>query len=133
MAYYFSTKLKNLTFKDAIARTTEALKSEGFGVLTDIDMKATLKSKLNIDFYNYKILGACNPSLAYNALQEEDKIGTMLPCNVIVQEKEKGIVEVTAVDPAASMQAVANEKLISVAHTVSEKLKKVIQKIQVND
>ena len=118
MAYYFSTKLKNLTFKDAIARTTEALKSEGFGVLTDIDMKATLKSKLNIDFYNYKILGACNPSLAYNA---------------IVQEKEKGIVEVTAVDPAASMQAVANEKLISVAHTVSEKLKKVIQKIQVND
>ena len=133
MAYYFSTILKNLTFKDAIARTTEALKSEGFGVLTDIDMKATLKSKLNIDFYNYKILGACNPSLAYNALQEEDKIGTMLPCNVIVQEKEKGIVEVTAVDPAASMQAVANEKLISVAHTVSEKLKKVIQKIQVND
>lgn len=133
MAYYFSTKLKNLTFKDAIARTTEALKSEGFGVLTDIDMKATLKNKLNVDFYNYKILGACNPSLAYNALQEEDKIGTMLPCNVIVQEKEKGIIEVTAVDPAASMQAVANEKLISVAYTVSEKLKKVIQKIQDND
>tara|TARA_R110002074_G_scaffold349981_2_gene520772 strand:+ start:40931 stop:41332 length:402 start_codon:yes stop_codon:yes gene_type:complete len=132
MAYYFSTKLKNLTFKDAIARTIEALNSEGFGVLTDIDMKATLKSKLNIDFYNYKILGACNPSLAYNALQEEDKIGTMLPCNVIVQEKEKGIIEVTAVDPAASMQAVANDKLISVAHTVSEKLKKVIQKIQDN-
>jgi uncharacterized protein (DUF302 family) len=132
MAYYFSTKLKNLTFKDAIARTTEALKSEGFGVLTDIDMKATLKNKLNVDFYNYKILGACNPSLAYNALQEEDKIGTMLPCNVIVQEKEKGIIEVTAVDPAASMQAVANEKLISVADTVSEKLKKVIQKIQDN-
>ncbi|WP_339666236.1 DUF302 domain-containing protein [Maribacter arcticus] len=133
MAYYFSTKLKNLTFKDAIARTTEALKSEGFGVLTDIDMKATLKNKLNVDFYNYKILGACNPSLAYNALQEEDKIGTMLPCNVIVQEKEKGIIEVTAVDPAASMQAVDNEKLISVAYTVSEKLKKVIQKIQDND
>ena len=133
MAYYFSTKLKNLTFKDAIARTTEALKSEGFGVLTDIDMKATLKNKLNVDFYNYKILGACNSSLAYNALQEEDKIGTMLPCNVIVQEKEKGIIEVTAVDPAASMQAVDNEKLISVAYTVSEKLKKVIQKIQDND
>ncbi|MEH6512538.1 MAG: DUF302 domain-containing protein [Maribacter arcticus] len=132
MAYYFSTKLKNLTFKDAIARTTEALKSEGFGVLTDIDKKASLKNKLNVDFYNYKILGACNPSLAYNALQEEDKIGTMLPCNVIVQEKEKGIIEVTAVDPAASMQAVANEKLISVADTVSEKLKKVIQKIQDN-
>ena len=75
MAYYFSTKLKNLTFKDAIARTTEALKSEGFGVLTHIDIKATLKDKLNVDFYNYKILGACNPSLAYNALQEEDKIG----------------------------------------------------------
>jgi len=132
MAYYFSTKLKNLTFKDAIARTTEALKSEGFGVLTHIDIKATLKDKLNVDFYNYKILGACNPSLAYNALQEEDKIGTMLPCNVIVQEKEKGIIEVTAVDPAASMQAVANEKLISVADTVSAKLKKVIQKIQDN-
>jgi uncharacterized protein (DUF302 family) len=95
-------------------------------------MKATLKSKLNVDFYNYKILGACNPSLAYNTLQEEDKIGTMLPCNVIVQEKEKGIIEVTAVDPAASMLAVDNGKLISVAETVCEKLKKVIQKIQDN-
>ncbi|TLP77283.1 DUF302 domain-containing protein [Maribacter sp. ACAM166] len=129
MDYYFSTKLKNLTFQDAVARTIAALKSEGFGVLTDIDMKSILKDKLDVDFYNYKILGACNPTLAYKALQEEDKIGTMLPCNVILQEKEEGIIEITAVDPAASMQAVTNEKLIFIAQTVGEKLLLVIQKL----
>ncbi|HUH48075.1 MAG TPA: DUF302 domain-containing protein, partial [Arenibacter sp.] len=90
MDYYFSTSIKGGTFDEAVIRITEALKKEGFGVLTEIDMKATLKKKLDVDFHNYKILGACNPSLAYKALQTEDKIGTMLPCNVIVQEREPG-------------------------------------------
>ena len=129
MDYYFSTQLKNSTFDDAVSKTKEALKLEGFGVLTEIDIKATLKKKLDIDFYNYTILGACNPSLAYKALEAEDKIGTMLPCNVILQEKEKNTIEIAAVDPAASMQAVKNEALITVAETVREKLKKVIQNI----
>ena len=129
MDYYFSTQLKNSTFDEAISKTKEALKLEGFGVLTEIDMKATLKKKLDVDFYNYIILGACNPSLAYKALEAEDKIGTMLPCNVILQEKEKNTIEIAAVDPAASMQAVRNEALITVAETVREKLKKVIQNI----
>lgn len=129
MDYYFSTQLKNLPFEEAVSRTTDALKKEGFGVLTEIDMKATLKKKLNVDFHNYRILGACNPSLAYQALQTEDKIGTMLPCNVILQEKEGGTIEIAAVDPAASMQAVKNNVLINVAETVREKLKKVIQDI----
>ncbi len=130
MDYYFSTQLKNSTFEEAVAKTTEALKEEGFGVLTEIDMKATLKKKLDVDFHNYKILGACNPPLAYKALQTEDKIGTMLPCNVILQEIEKGTIEIAAVDPAASMQAVQNETLISVAKTVRDKLRKVIQRLK---
>lgn len=127
MQYYFSTELKNSTFEDALSKTKEALKLEGFGVLTEIDMKNTLKKKLDIDFHNYTILGACNPPLAYQALQSEDKIGTMLPCNVIVQEKELGVIEIAAVDPAASMQAVKNDTLIQVAETVRDKLKNVIQ------
>lgn len=127
MQYYFSTELKNSTFEDALSKTKEALKLEGFGVLTEIDMKTTLKKKLDIDFHNYTILGACNPPLAYQALQSEDKIGTMLPCNVIVQEKELGVIEIAAVDPAASMQAVKNNTLIQVAETVRDKLKNVIQ------
>ncbi|MFX0557886.1 DUF302 domain-containing protein [Maribacter sp. CXY002] len=129
MEYYFSTSLKNHTFENAIERTTEALKKEGFGVLTEIDIKATLKNKLNVDFQNYKILGACNPSFAYKALQAEDKIGTMLPCNVIVQEKEPGTIEVAAVDPTASMQAIKNDDLITIAETVREKLKNVIAQL----
>lgn len=129
MDYYFSTQLKNSTFDEAVTKTKDALKLEGFGVLTEIDMKATLKKKLDVDFYNYTILGACNPSLAYMALEAEDKIGTMLPCNVILLEKEKNTIEIAAVDPAASMQAVKNEALITVAETVREKLKKVIQHI----
>ncbi|MGB3152400.1 MAG: DUF302 domain-containing protein [Maribacter sp.] len=126
MDYYFSTQLKNIRFDEAILKTTEALKEEGFGVLTEIDMKATLKKKLDVDFHNYMILGACNPPIAYQALQSEDKIGTMLPCNVIVQERELGIIEIAAVDPAASMQAVKNDSLIGVAETVRDKLKRVI-------
>ncbi len=129
MNYNFSTHIKGKTFDEAVLATTEALKEEGFGVLTEIDMKATLKEKLGVDFYNYKILGACNPPLAYKALQSEDKIGTMLPCNVIVQERESGTIEIAAVDPAASMQAVKNDQLISVAKTVQDKLKNVINNI----
>ncbi|WP_410004896.1 DUF302 domain-containing protein [Aequorivita nionensis] len=129
MSYYISTTLKNTTFKDAIEKTTAALKEEGFGVLTEIDIKATLKKKLDADFYNYTILGACNPQMAHQALQAENKIGTMLPCNVIVQEREPGTVEVSAVDPAASMMAVQNVALVSIAKDVQEKLTKVIKSI----
>ena len=109
MEYCFTKTIKS-GFAEAIQKVTEALKAEGFGVLTEIDIKATLKKKLDVDFYNYTILGACNPPFAYKALQAEDKIGTMLPCNVIVQEKEPGEIEVSAVDPAASMKAIENDE-----------------------
>ena len=129
MNYYFTSTLKDMPFEKAIEKVTQELQKEGFGVLTEIDLKATLKKKLDVDFYNYKILGACNAPFAYKALQAEDKIGTMLPCNVIVQEKQPGIVEVSAVDPIASMQAVPNESLGPVAMEVRDKLKKVIQNL----
>jgi uncharacterized protein (DUF302 family) len=128
MGYYFNaTVLGN--FDQVIEKVTEELKKEGFGVLTEIDIKATLKKKLDVDFYNYKILGACNAPFAYKALQAEDKIGTMLPCNVIVQEREKGTIEVSAVDPAASMQAIPNETLGEVANVIRGKLQKVISNL----
>ncbi len=126
MNYYFSKSLVNVTFDEAIQKVTELLKEEGFGILTEIDIKATLKKKLDVDFYNYKILGACNPPFAYKALLAEDKIGTMLPCNVIVQEKVAGQVEVSAVDPAASMQAIENDELITIANEIRARLQKVI-------
>ena len=125
MEYYFSRTI-NDSFENAIEKVTAALKLEGFGVLTEIDLKATLKKKLDVDFYNYTILGACNPASAYKALLAEDKIGTMLPCNVIVQEKVKGQVEVSAVDPAASMQAVESAVLGEIATEIRDKLQKVI-------
>jgi len=125
MSYYFS-KTITMSFEDAITRVTEALKKEGFGILTDINVKKTLKKKLNVDFPNYRILGACNPPFAYQALQAEDKIGTMLPCNVIVQERPGSRVEVSAVDPAASMAAVDNPKLSEIAGQLRAKLKGVI-------
>ena len=129
MKYYISTKLKNTTFKDAIEKTTAALKNEGFGVLSEIDIKATLNKKLDADFYNYTILGACNPEMAYKALLAENKIGTMLPCNVIVQEREPGVIEISAVDPAASMMAVENNTLAEIAKDVRKKLAKAIESI----
>ncbi len=129
MNYYFSTHVKDKTFDEVVADATQALKKEGFGVLTQIDMKATLKKKLDVDYHNYKILGACNPPLAFKALQSEDKIGTMLPCNVIIQEKEPGTIEIAAVDPASSMQAVKNDHLMTIAETVRKKLQRVIQNI----
>ena len=128
MVYYFN-KIISGDFNQVIEKVTEELKKEGFGILTEIDIKATLKKKLNVDFYNYRILGAYNPPFAYKALQAEDKIGTMLPCNVIVQEKEAGQIEVSAVDPAASMSAIENETLKEVASQVRDKLKKVIEKL----
>ncbi|PKV50620.1 uncharacterized protein (DUF302 family) [Aquimarina sp. MAR_2010_214] len=130
MSYYITTILKNVSFDEAIEKVIHELKNEGFGVLTEIDMKATLKKKLNVDFYNYKILGACNAPFAYKALQAEDKIGTMLPCNVIVQEKQKGMIEVSGVDPATSMIAVENKDLIKTAGEVREKLIRVIDNLK---
>lgn len=128
MTYHFSKTLR-LPFETAISRVTEALKQEGFGILTEIDVQQTLKKKLDVDFRPYRILGACNPPLAYQALQAEDKIGTMLPCNVVVQELESGLVEVSAVDPVASMTAIENPKLGTVAQTVQARLRKVIDSL----
>ena len=128
MEYYFSKTIKG-SFDNAVQKVTEALKTEGFGILTEIDIKATLKSKLDVDFYNYKILGACNPPFAYKALLAEDKIGTMLPCNVIVQEKVLGQVEVSAVDPAASMLSIENDDLREIATEIRVKLQNVIAQL----
>ena len=128
MSYHFSKTL-DLSFDQAITRVTAALKAEGFGVLTDIDVAATMKAKLGADFRPYRILGACNPKLAHRALELEDKIGTMLPCNVIVQEHEGGRVEVSAVDPAASMQAIENPGLADVAQEVQGRLKHVVESL----
>ena len=126
MNYYFSKTISG-TMDLAVEKVTEELKKEGFGILTEIDIKSTLKKKLDVDFYNYKILGACNPSFAYKALQAENKIGTMLPCNVIVQEREAGSIEVSAVDPIASMGAIENDALGEIATEVRTKLKNVIE------
>lgn len=125
MSYCFSTTL-NSNMDQAIEKVTEALKVEGFGVLTEIDVKATLKKKIDVDFRPYMILGACNPTFAHKALLAEDKIGAMLPCNVIVQEVGEGKIEVSAVDPIASMSAVENAELGAIAGEVQAKLKKVI-------
>jgi len=126
MDYYINKTLKDISFEEGIKKISDALQTEGFGILTEIDLKATLKKKLDVDFYNYKILGACNPQFAYKALQEEDKIGTMLPCNVIVQERIKGEIEISAVDPMASMQAVENQNLGNLAKEVRTKLENCI-------
>jgi uncharacterized protein (DUF302 family) len=128
MSYYFS-KILNVSFDEAILKVTDELKKEGFGILTDIDVKEALKKKLNVDFKKYRILGACNPPFAYQALQAEDKIGTMLPCNVVVQEHAEGKVEVAAVDPVASMQVIENPKLGEIAVRVQAKLQKVIENL----
>ena len=128
MSYYFSTQT-DLNFEDAITKTTEALKKEGFGVLTEIDVKATLKKKIDADFPKYIILGACNPQFAHKALLSEEHIGAMLPCNVVVRENKAGQTEVFAVDPVASMSAVDNADLAPVAKEVQQKLKAVIDNI----
>ena len=126
MAYHFS-KLVALPMDKAIDHVTAALAAKGFGVLTTIDIAATLKKKLDVDFRPYVILGACNPGFAYKALQQERHIGTMLPCNVILQQVDKGHIEVSAVDPIASMQGVGNPALASIAGEVQDMLKQVIE------
>lgn len=126
---YFTSKTVNLSYDQAIEKVTDHLKDEGFGVLTEIDVKDTLKKKLDVDFKKYKILGACNPNFAHKALQAEDKIGVMLPCNVIVEENDDGTVEVSAVNPVASMQAVANDGLQPIADEVRKRLEKVISNL----
>jgi uncharacterized protein (DUF302 family) len=128
MSYYFSKKVEG-TFDEVYDRTLASLKKEGFGVLTEIDIRATLKKKMDVDFRKYKILGACNPPFAYKALQAEDKIGTMLPCNVIIQELGDGKVEVAAIDPIGSMQAVKNESLMPIAFQVQKKMKNVVENV----
>jgi uncharacterized protein (DUF302 family) len=128
MKYYFSTILKT-SFDKAIEKITNALKEEGFGIITEIDMQAKLKEKLGVSFKKYVILGACNPEFAYKALQAEEKIGTMLPCNIIVIDKENGTTEVAAVNPVASMMSVQNSNLGSIAQTVTDILKKVINSL----
>jgi len=128
MSYHFS-KTVDMPIETAAAATVEALKKHGFGVLTEIDVQKTLKAKLDVDFRPYRILGACNPKFAYQALQAEDKIGTMLPCNVVLQEQQPGRTEISAIDPIASMQAIENSKLGDVAVTVQSMLKQVIADI----
>lgn len=126
---YFNSKTVGYSFDEAITKVSDELKKEGFGVLTEIDVKETLKKKLDVDFRKYKILGACNPPFAYKALQAEENIGVLLPCNVIVQEKEDGKVQVSAVNPMESMQAVQNEALGEVASEVSDRLRKVLENL----
>jgi uncharacterized protein (DUF302 family) len=126
MGYYLS-KILYMSFDDAVARVTTELEKKGFGLLTEIDVREALKKKLDVNFKKYKILGACNPFFAYKALQVEDKIGTMLPCNVIVQEISENVVEVAAIDPIASMRAIDNTELRSVAEQVQAIIKKMIE------
>lgn len=128
MKYYIAKEIKS-TFEDAIENITAELLKEGFGVLTRINIHEKFKEKLDVDFRKYAILGACNPKFAHTALQHEDKIGTMLPCNVVVQEKENGLTEVAAVDPIASMQAVENTHLASIADEVKNKLGNAVNRL----
>jgi uncharacterized protein (DUF302 family) len=128
MSYYFS-KIANVSFEEVLTKVADELKKEGFGILTEIDVRETLKKKLDVNFQKYKILGACNPPFAYEALQAENKIGVLLPCNVIVQELPDGKVEVAAIDPVQSMQVVGNPRLKVVAEQVQAKLRTVINNI----
>lgn len=128
MSYYFSKTLP-VGFDEAVRRTTDALKQQGFGIISEIDVKQTLKAKIGVDFRNYRILGACNPKLAHEALQLEDKIGTMLPCNVVVQEIGSNKTEIAAIDPVASMAAIDNPRLKEAAQRVQTLLQKVVDAI----
>lgn len=129
MSYYFSKTKSGASIEEMVARVTDALKQEGFGILTQIDVRETMKQKLGAEFRDYRILGACNPPLAHRALEAEDKIGTMLPCNVIVQAAGEGRFEIAAIDPAASMQAVENPELTALAGEVGAKLKRVVESL----
>jgi uncharacterized protein (DUF302 family) len=126
---YYHARTIQASFEDAVGRTREALQAEGFGVITEIDVQKTLKNKINVDFRRYLILGACNPAMAHQALKIEDKVGTMLPCNVVVQERSEGTVEIAAIDPVASMQAIENPALSEMAAEVSAKLRSAVDRI----
>ena len=128
MSYYFAMTIE-ASFDDVVSRTREALMAEGFGVITEIDVQKTLKTKINVDFRPYLILGACNPTMAYQALQLEDNVGAMLPCNVVVQQRSEGTVEVAAIDPVASMQAIENPALTEKASEVAAKLRSALDRI----
>lgn len=128
MTYYFS-KISQYSFDETIERITQSLQKEGFGILTEIDVGATLKKKLDVDFRPYRILGACNPPFAHQALEAEDKVGTMLPCNVIVQQHSDGAVEVAAIDPLASMMAIDNPELRNIAQIIAHKLQNAVHKL----
>ncbi len=128
MSYYISRQLK-MSIDDAEALTRDALAKEGFGVLTEIDVRGTLKKKLDVDFPPYRILGACNPPFAHKALQSEPRVGTMLPCNVILRELSETEVEVSAIDPVSSMQAIDNPALVQIAGEIREKLKRVLESL----
>ena len=130
MSYYISNVVKNASFDEAVEKVTEELKKEGFGVLTEINVSETLKKKIDVDFKKYKILGACNPQFAYKALSAEDKIGVFLPCNVVVEENDNGEIEVSAVDPIASMMSVKNDALVGHATVIREKLVRVISNMR---
>ena len=129
MSYYIAAQLR-IPFEDAIARTESALREEGLGIISRIDIQEALKTKIGVDFRPYTILGACNPALAHEALKLEDKVGTMLPCNVVVQAREDGGSEVAAIDPVASMQAIENPRLAEAAREVRLRLSRVIQSLQ---
>lgn len=128
MTYHFSKKISS-SYQEALEKTKAALGNEGFGVISEIDLKEKFKEKLDVNFREYRILGACNPKLAYEAIGQEDKIGVMLPCNVLVQEHENGEVEITAINPMETMSSVQNTNLESIAREVSRKLKTVIDTI----
>ena len=128
MSYTFS-KVLDIDYESAIAKVTAALKDEGFGIITEIDMKTTLKNKINVDIHPYKILGACNPHFAHQALLAENEIGSMLPCNVVVQETNDGKIKVSAIDPVASMMAVQNNDLADLAIEVRQQMEKVISNL----
>jgi uncharacterized protein (DUF302 family) len=128
MTYYFAKTVAH-DFEEAVRRTTQSLQQEGFGIITQIDVQDVFKKKLNKEFRRYLILGACSPSIAYEALAIEDKVGTMLPCNVVVQDVGGGRTEIAAIDPVASMQAIENANLKSAATRVREKLKKAIESL----
>lgn len=129
MSYYIAARI-DAPFEDVLSRARDALSKEGFGIITEIDIASTLKEKLGADFRPYRILGACNPALAHEALEIEDKVGTMLPCNVVVQELKPGTVEVAAVDPVSSMQAIDNPQLRAKASEVRDKLDSAISRLR---
>ncbi|MAT60018.1 MAG: hypothetical protein CMF23_18760 [Ignavibacteriae bacterium] len=126
---YFNTKIVDYSYDEALVKVAEELKKEGFGVLTEIDVKETLKKKIDVDFRRYKIMGACNPSFAHKAISAEDNLGVLLPCNFVVQENKDGKTQISSVNPLVSMQSVENENLEPIAKEVSEKLSRVMNNL----